>query len=685
MYNYKRLLVTAALPYANGPIHLGHLAGAYLPADVFVRYQRLQHRNVLFICGSDEHGVAITLTAEKEKVSPQTIVDKFHTSNAETFSKLGMSFDNYSRTSRPVHHEVAKEFFLDLLNKKFLTEKEEEQFYDDEAKMFLPDRYVEGECPKCGYDKARGDQCDNCGTYYNQLELKNPKSLVSGKTPTVKKTTHWYLKLQDFQKKLENYVEQHSIEWKDNVLQQTRSWLKEGLQERAVTRDLQWGVPVPLENAQGKVLYVWIEAVLGYISATKEWAKQKNTPDKWKEFWQDKETRYIAFIGKDNIVFHTIIFPILLMAKEGYILPYDVPANEFLNLEGGKFSKSRNHAVYVKDVLETFSPDLLRYSIATILPENKDSDFSWKDFQSKINNELADIYGNFVNRTLTFAFKNFGGKIPKLENPSLLDKEMIEYSKQAPQKIGNLFEHYKFREGVMEIMNVARTANKYFNDSEPWKTLKTNPQQSANTIHISLQIIRTLAILFSPIIPFSSEKIWKMLGMQKSIYDEQWNSAGELMLQEGQKINTPEIIFTKIEDTVIEQQTVKLEKPKEIVTEKKGQNFLPLKPTITIEDFQKIDLRVAKIISCEAVPKSKKLLKLQIDLGFEQRQIVAGIAEQRKPEELIGKSVIIVANLAPAKLMGVESQGMLLASHSNSNDFALLTISNEVELGSWIK
>ena len=456
---FKRILVTAALPYANGPIHLGHLAGAYLPADIFVRYQRLQHRDVLFICGSDEHGVPITITAEKEKIAPQAVVDRFHGMNKEAFEKFGLSFDNYSRTSLPIHHETAKEFFLDLLGKKFLHEKNEEQFFDETANMFLPDRYVEGICPHCGNDKARGDQCDNCGSYYNQLELKNPKSLVSGKTPVVRKTTHWYLKLGDFQQQLETYIESHAADWKENVLQQTRSWLKEGLQDRAVTRDLDWGVRVPLDNLQHKVLYVWFEAVLGYISSTKEWAQKKNQPEKWKEYWQDSSTQYIAFIGKDNIVFHTIVFPALLMAKGDYILPDNVPANEFLNLEGGKFSKSRNHAIYVKDILQKFPADYLRYTLATNFPETKDSDFYWKDFQAKVNNELADIYGNFVNRTIAFAMKNFEGKVPALGTLNERDNELIAFMQQAPQRIGTLIEKYKFRDAVAETMNVARVAN----------------------------------------------------------------------------------------------------------------------------------------------------------------------------------------------------------------------------------
>jgi methionyl-tRNA synthetase len=684
---FKRLLVTSALPYANGPIHLGHLAGAYLPADIYVRYQRLQKRDVLFISGSDEHGVPITITAEKEKITPQAVVDRFHTMNKEAFQKFGMSFDNYSRTSSALHHETAKEFFLDLLGKGYLIDKEEEQFYDEQAAMFLPDRYVEGICPNCGSEHARGDQCDSCGAYYNQLQLKNPVSLVSGKTPVVRTTKHWYLRLGAFQKQLEAYIEGKSPEWKENVLQQSRSWLKEGLQDRAVTRDLNWGVPVPLEGVNGKVLYVWFDAVLGYISATKEWAAAQHTPERWKEYWQDDTTRYVAFIGKDNIVFHTIVFPAILMGTGGYILPDNVPANEFLNLEGGKFSKSRHHAIDVKDMLATFPADLVRYSMATNLPETKDSDFYWKDFQAKVNNELADILGNFINRTLAFTGKNFNGTIPARGPLNERDTELIAYIASAPDRVGSLLERFKFRDAVAEMMNVARAANKYFNDSEPWKTAKNDPAACATTINICIQTVRSLALLFSPVLPFASEKIWAMLNLSAPLLSEGWNSAGELRIPDGHVLGTPSILFTKIEDETINEELAKLGIPAEGATAKAPEKtpMTPIKPVITYDDFAKVDLRVGKIVACEAVPKSKKLLKLQIELGDERRQVVAGIAGERKPEDIVGSSVIIVANLAPATLMGVESQGMILATHGNGKEFALLTVTNEVPSGSGIK
>ncbi|MGA9406206.1 MAG: methionine--tRNA ligase [Bacteroidota bacterium] len=680
---FKRILVTAALPYANGPIHLGHLAGAYIPADIFVRYQRLQHRDVLFICGSDEHGVPITITADKEGVSPQVIVDRFHAMNASSFAQLGISFDNYSRTSLPIHHETSKEFFLDFYSKKILKEKQEQQLYCEVNKMFLADRYVEGTCPVCGYESARGDQCENCGTWLNVIELINPKCKLCGTTPVIRSTTHFYLPLGDFQTRLEEYVRSHK-EWKDNVVQYCESWFKEKLQDRAVTRDLHWGVPVPLENFPNKVLYVWFDAVLGYISSTKEWAQRIGSPEKWKEYWQDEATQYIAFIGKDNVVFHCIVFPAMLMAKGGYILPDNVPANEFLNLEGGKFSKSRNNAIAVKDFLASFEPDLLRYTITTILPETRDSDFYWKDFQAKSNNELADIYGNFVNRTIAFAEKNFGGVVPPVGPLNARDEEILSVLKKTPAVVGALFEKFKFREGTAEVMNLARAANKYFNDSEPWKTVRSQPDECATTLHICLQIVRSLAVLFAPVVPFSSETIWNMVGMTSPLSDERWAEAGECKLTAGHKLHKAEIVFKKIEDTIIENELQKLKPPSDEPATPAEKAMLPFKPTISIEEFQKVDLRVARVIACEAVPKSKKLLKLQVEIGTERRQIVAGIAQQRKPEELIGKTIIVVANLAPAKLMGVESQGMLLATHGDGETFALLTVSNDVESGSWI-
>jgi methionyl-tRNA synthetase len=715
----KRILITSALPYANGYIHLGHLAGAYLPADIFVRYLRLKGEEVLYICGSDEHGVAITIAADKEKVKPQDIIDKYHYANKEAFEKFGMTFDNYSRTSIAEHHETAKEFFKDFLEKDLLTEKEEEQFYDEKAKMFLPDRYVEGICPNCGSDKARGDQCDSCGAYYDQLKLKNPVSLVSGEKPIVRKTTHWYMRFDKLQEFLEEYIEGHSNDWKDNVLQQTRSWLKQGLNERAITRDLDWGVKIndisgiPKEKAEGKALYVWFEAVLGYISATKEYFKlRKASVDEWKKWWKDEGTRYIAFIGKDNIVFHTLIFPAMLHAKnDGYILPDNVPANEFLNLEGRKISKSRNWSIDLKDFLTDFPEenyvDTLRYTLAMNFPETKDADFTWKDFQARNNNELSAIYGNFVNRTLQFLQKNFDGKIPDLSekyidvknqwmkyvtgNKSLEvnevlsenDKLILESLSNGIEKISHYYDIFRFRDALTETMNVARAANKYFNDEEPWKTLKSEPERCAKTLFVCCQLVRTLAVLFAPVTPYTSKKIYAMLGINSGtgesneIRNTEFLNASFPELQSGQRFNTPEILFKRIEDEVVEKQIAKLGDMEEQKAEETQ--------LITIDDFAKIKLRTAKIIEAEKVKKSKKLIKLIVDLGDEQRQILAGIAEYYEPEYLIGKTVVVVANLQPAKLMGLESHGMMLAASKDGKLCFLTPEKDDVGVGAEVR
>jgi len=683
---FKRILVTAALPYANGLIHLGHLAGAYLPADIYVRYQRLKGRDVLFICGSDEHGVPITISALNEKTTPQAIIDRYHALNRESFEKFGMSFDNYSRTSLPLHHETSKEFFLDWYQKGLLKEKSETQLYCEYDKRFLADRYVQGKCPICGNPDARGDQCENCGSMLSPSELIEPRCSICGNPPVLKTTSNWYFPLGDFQKKLEEYI--HSkTDWKENVLRYCEGWLKEGLDDRALTRDLDWGVKVPLPGYENKVIYVWFEALLGYISSTKEWAQRIGQPQKWKEYWQDEETKYIAFIGKDNVVFHCIIFPAMLMArrdyepKTPYLLPDNVPANEFLNLEGKKLSKSRNWSIDLKDYLELFPPDALRYTLGVNLPETHDTDFYWKDFQARNNNELADILGNFVNRTLAFAGRYFENQVPNRSDLCSLDKGMIGQLKETPNKVGEAYEHYRFRDGIQETMNLARAANKYFNDSEPWKTRKENPTQCATTINICLQTVRSLAILMEPLLPFSSQKVWQMLNLQGTVQQAGWDSAAELRLATGHKLAKPEILFAKIEDSVIEEQTRKLGTAAEKVQEK----TLNIQPTITIQDFQKIDLRVARVLQCENVEKSDKLLKLQIEIGFEKRQIIAGIAQHYKPEELVGKQIIVVANLEPVKIRGMESNGMLLAATGSNGELALLTVEREVESGSRVK
>ncbi|RJP62330.1 MAG: methionine--tRNA ligase [Ignavibacteriales bacterium] len=653
----EKILVTSALPYANGKIHLGHLSGAYLPADIYVRYKRLKGDDIIYICGSDEHGVPITITADKEKVTPKEIIDRYHFQNKEAFEKFGMSFDIYSRTSIPIHHETSKEFFINYFNQGILKEKKSFQFYDDKAKMFLPDRYVEGTCPNCGNEQARSDECENCGALYDPSELKNPKSKITGETPVLKETSHYYFPLGEYQQRLEDYIKENDekYHWKENVLQYCKGWFKDGLQDRAVTRDLDWGVSVPLDSAKGKVLYVWFEAVLGYISATKELSYQKNEPDFWKKYWQDPETKYVAFIGKDNVVFHTIVFPAMLMAwndanKIKYCLPQNVPANEFLNFEGKKFSKSRNWGIDVIDFLNLFPADPLRYTLAANLPENRDTDFYWKEFQARNNNELADILGNFVNRTFTFVHKHFEGKVPKTANLSSADNEMIKLLSEFPAKISGLFEQYKIKDGVSEILNLARAGNKYFNDTEPWKSIKADKDKCGNTINICLNIINTLAELLSPVIPFSSEKIFSMLNSTPT----NWDDCGKINLLPGQQLKPAEILFSKIEDNVIEEQMNKLGKCEAQVNTETIEE-------ITIDDFKKIQLRTGVVLKAEAVKKSDKLLKLEVDLGFEKRQVVAGIAQSYKPEDLIGKNILVVANLKPAKLMGLESKGMILA------------------------
>ncbi|CUU03685.1 methionyl-tRNA synthetase [Candidatus Kryptobacter tengchongensis] len=683
--NFKRILVTAALPYANGPIHLGHLAGAYLPADIYVRYQRLKGRDVIYICGSDEHGVPITITAEKEGISPQQVVDKYHYMNKESFEKFGMSFDNYSRTSLPIHHQTAQEFFLELYKKGVLKEKTTKQLYCEKDKMFLADRYVEGICPVCGSPGARGDQCEKCGSWLEQTDLIEPKCKICGTTPVIKDTSHWYLPLGDFQKRLEDWMSTKT-DWKENVKQYVYSWFKEGLQDRAVTRDLHWGVKVPIQGVEGKVIYVWFDALLGYISSTKEWAQKIGQPEKWREYWQSQDTRLIHFIGKDNIVFHCIVFPAMLMAwndgrsDEIYILPDNVPANEFLNLEGKKLSTSRNYAVWLNEYLEKFEPDPLRYALASILPETKDTDFSWKEFQARNNNELADILGNFVNRTLTFVKKNFENKVPERFELEDIDRELISKLKEYADKIAENYENFRIRDGVFETMNLARFANKYFNDTEPWKMIKENPRRASTSINLCLQTVRALAILFEPVLPFSARKIWEMLNLKDDIVKAGWDSAYNLMLEAGHQLGEPKILFRKIEDAEVEEEIKKLKIASgEIVEEK-----IEFKPQITIEDFEKIDLRVAEVVECERVKNSEKLLKLKVKIGTEQRQIVAGIGKHYKPEDLIGKKVVIVANLKPAKLMGIESQGMLLAAVKDEK-LTIITTLGEIESGSQVR
>lgn len=711
-----KTLVTSALPYANGFIHLGHLAGAYLPADIYVRFKRLMGEDVLYVCGSDEHGVAITIAAEKEKVTPKDIIDKYHTSNKEAFEKFSLSFDIYSRTSHPAHHETAKEFFQDFLKKGFLIKRETEQFFDKKANMFLPDRYVEGVCPNCGSDKARGDQCDSCGAYYSQTELKNPISLVSNETPILKSTIHWYFKFQEFQEFLENYINENQKQWKDNVIQQTKSWLKSGLSERAITRDLEWGVDligiegVSKEEAIGKRLYVWFDAVLGYISATKEYFGD----ERWRDWWQNKDTDYIAFIGKDNIVFHTLIFPAMLYARNDeantYILPKNVPAHEFLNLEGQKFSKSRGWSIDLKDFIndnqDSVSIDFMRYALAMNFPETRDSDFTWKDYQARANNELAAILGNFINRTLQFLHKNFEGKVPvlsgnyanylgKLQNSfeditncdlEDNDKLLIATITSELELATKNYNTYRFRDGLVNVMNIARASNKYFNDEEPWKSVKSDNDKAAKTLFVCCQLIKTLSVLFSPIIPNTTKKIQELInsevntGEKAIIGKNYWLESLKFDLPSGHQTNLPTILFPRVEDEFIEKEFSKLGKKEEMKEDLKQE----VEGIIDFNDFMKVKLKTAKIIEAENIPKSDKLLKLKVDLGTEQRQIIAGIAKYYKPEDLLGKIIVVVANLKPAKLMGQLSEGMLLAANYKDG-LKLVTFDGEVELGAEVR
>jgi methionyl-tRNA synthetase len=731
----KRNLITSALPYANGYIHFGHLAGAYIPADLYARFLRLKGNAVMYVCGSDEHGVAINIAADKESTTPSGIIDKYHYANLDAFQKIGMSFDIYSRTSNKIHHETAREFFQDFLKKGYLVEKEEEQFYDASANMFLPDRYVEGICPNCSYDKARGDQCDNCGAYYNQIELKEPKSLISGKTPSIKATTHWYLKFQDFQEFLEKYINSKEHFWKDNVLQQTRSWLKAGLSERAITRDLDWGIKITdlegIDNkkAAGKALYVWFDAVLGYITASKELCIEDPKFGSWKDWWQNQETSYNAFIGKDNIVFHTLIFPAMLHGRTDennpYILPENVPANEFLNLEGQKISKSRNWTIDVRDFVaenpDTIYMDTLRYALAANSPESKDADFTWRDYQAKANNELASIFGNFVNRSLQFMYKNFpDGKIPDFTGSLAFSEEWKELSKAVEDEIdtdnlhfsllnendknliialsngtllvSELYSKFRFREALLETMNIARAANKYFNDEEPWKKIKTSPNDAAKTIFVCVNLVNSLSILFAPIIPFSCAKIQKWLGREnpmvgdslaksnsESIKSENiWDQAMFPLLETSTFVQPPSILFARIEDKFVEDQIAKL-------GNNNKQEQIDEEDLISIDDFKKIKLRTAIVLEAEKVAKSDKLLKLKVDVDGKERQILAGIAKYYTAEEMIGKTVVIVANLKAAKLMGMESQGMVLAASDAEGNLSLVSPIKEMKSGSEVR
>ena len=680
----EKILVTSALPYANGPLHIGHLAGAYLPADIYVRYQRLKGNDVVYICGSDEHGVAITIRAEQDGVQPKQIIDRFHELNKRSFECFGISFDNYSRTSLPIHHETGQEFFSDFYQKGILKKKKEKQFYDEAARMFLPDRYVEGTCPNCQFPEARGDQCEKCGSDFNQTELIDPKSKITGKTPVLKETFHWYFPLGDFQEGLKKYLDSHP-EWKQNVKNYCYGWLKQGLKDRAITRDLQWGVKVPLEEARDKVLYVWFEAVLGYISSTKEWAQKIGEPDRWRDYWQNENCKLVHFIGKDNITFHAIMFPALLMAKKGYTLPDSVPANEFLNIQGDKVSTSRDYAVWLEDYLENFPPDSMRYCLASIAPETKDSDFSWKDFQTRNNSELVGILGNFINRSLTFIDKHFDGRVPQQKQHDELDYWILKQISEAPKKVGDQLERFRVRQALKAFMNVARDANKYFNDKEPWRTVKEDPELCGATLNICVQVSKTLAILMEPFLPFSAEKLWALLNQEGDIHGQNWFAAGKEFIPAGHQLAKPEILISKIEDKVIAAEVEKLKAKSQTVGKGEGKVSEEKSSLISFAQFKNIDLRVARVLTAERVENTDKLLRLEVEIGEEKRQIIAGMAEFLAPESMIGKLVIVVANLQPAKIRGLESQGMLLAAENDSGELSLITVDKEIGTGAKIR
>jgi methionyl-tRNA synthetase len=679
---YKRHTITSALPYANGPIHIGHLAGVYVPADIYARYLRSIGEDVIFIGGSDEHGVPITIKARQQGVLPQDIVDKYHSMIKDSFEKFGISFDVYSRTSNKIHHETASEFFKTLYDKDEFIEKTSLQYYDEETKHFLSDRYITGTCPHCGYEKAYGDQCENCGTSLSPLDLINPVSVLSGNKPVQKETKHWYLPLDKYESWLREWiVEGHKDDWKTNVYGQCKSWIDQGLQPRAVTRDLDWGVEVPLTDAEGKVLYVWFDAQIGYISATKEWSEK--TGKDWKPYWKDEETRLLHFIGKDNIVFHCIIFPSMLRQEGSYILPENVPAFEFMNLENDKISTSRNWAVWLHEYLEDFpgKEDVLRYVLTANAPETKDNDFTWKDFQARNNNELLAVFGNFVNRTLVLTQKYFDGKVPAVYKLTDTDKAVFDEIEQFPARIGDSLNKFRFREALNEMMNLARLGNKYLTDWEPWKIFKTDEARVRTILNVSLQICGNLSVLSEPFLPFTAKKLSEMLNLSGL----KWNDAGSPeLLKAGHQLNKPEYLFEKIEDSVIEAQVQKL-----LDTKKANQedNVIvnPAKENIEFDDFAKLDIRVGTILEAEKVPKTKKLLKLKIDTGIDKRTVVSGISEFYDPESIIGQKVSILVNLKPRKLRGIESEGMILMAEDSTGKLCFVAPTEDVMNGSEIR
>ena len=682
LYKPARYTITAALPYTNGPIHIGHLAGVYVPADIYARYLRLTGNDVAFVCGSDEHGVAIPMKAKKEGVSPKELIDKYHGIIKKSFADFGISFDNYSRTSAQIHHETAGDFFKTLYEQGDFLEEETAQLYDEEAQQFLADRFVIGTCPKCGYEEAYGDQCENCGSSLNATDLINPKSTISGAVPTLKKTKHWFLPLDRYETFLKEWIiDGHKKDWKPNVYGQCKSWIDHGLKPRAVTRDLDWGIPVPVKGGEGKVLYVWFDAPIGYISSTKEWAAR--TGKDWELYWKAKDTKLVHFIGKDNIVFHCIIFPSMLKAHKDYILPDNVPANEFLNLEGNKLSTSKNWAVWLHEYLEEFPDmqDVLRYTLTANAPETKDNDFTWKDFQARNNNELVAIFGNFINRVVVLTNKYFDGVVPEANQFTQIDKDTLDTFKTFPGIISDSIERYRFREASQELMNLARLGNKYLADEEPWKVIKEDKERVQTIMYIALQIAAALAVLAEPLLPFTSSKLKRILAIieeastseNSTLVQLSWPDVSEKenLLPYGHQIGEPELLFRKVEDSEINVQLNKLEATKK-VNESENKKIMPQKETINFEDFTKMDLRVGTILEAEKMPKTKKLMVLKVDTGIDTRTIVSGIAESFSPEEIIGRQVTVLVNLAPRALRGVESEGMILMTENKEGKLVFL-------------
>lgn len=661
-----RYTITAALPYTNGPIHIGHLAGVYVPADIYARYLRSTGKDVAFVCGSDEHGVAISMKAKKEGVSPQAIIDKYHGIIKRSFLDFGITFDNYSRTSAKIHHQTASDFFLKLYGQGDFIEESTEQLYDEKAQQFLADRFVMGTCPKCSHTEAYGDQCENCGSSLNATDLINPRSTISGAVPSLKVTKHWFLPLDQYEGFLREWIlKGHKDDWKPNVYGQCKSWIDEGLKPRAVTRDLDWGIPVPVAGGEGKVLYVWFDAPIGYISSTKEWAAREGKD--WEPYWKSKDTKMVHFIGKDNIVFHCIIFPSMLKAHGDFILPENVPANEFLNLEGNKLSTSKNWAVWLHEYLEDFPnmQDVLRYSLTANAPETKDNDFTWKDFQARNNNELVAIFGNFINRVVVLTNNYYGGVVPTPGEYSSVDLETMAELKKYPEIITHSIERYRFREAGQEVMNLARLGNKYLADEEPWKVIKQDEERVKTIMFVAVQIASALSVLSEPFLPFTSKKLDAMLATQNLAAQLNWNAVinSSILLPPGHQINSAELLFSKIEDKTIEEQLSKLKATKK-ANEIMSREVSPQKETITFDDFSKLDMRVGTIIEAEKMPKTKKLLILKVDTGLDVRTIVSGIAESFSPEEIIGKKVTVLVNLAPRALRGVDSEGMILMTES---------------------